>query len=61
MNLADLVRTAGVIQDALSRRRFTGVDMSDDADVACVLEVLIYHLCCPQLSALSSQQSDVNG
>jgi hypothetical protein len=38
MDLTDLVGTAGVEEDALGRRRFTGVDVSHDSDVACVCE-----------------------
>src|SRR5262249_15609035 len=34
VDLADLVRDAGVEQDALSRRRLTGIDVSHDADIA---------------------------
>ena len=34
VDLADLVRDAGVEQDALGRRRLTGVDVRHDADVA---------------------------
>jgi hypothetical protein len=57
MNLADLVRTAGVVQDALCRRRLTGVDMRDDADVAGLFEILVYHVLLP--SALSPQLAAV--
>ena len=38
MDLTDLVGTAGVEKDALSRRRFTGVDVGHDPDVAGVCE-----------------------
>ena len=34
VHLADLVGAAGVIEDALGRRRLTGVDVSHDPDVA---------------------------
>ena len=34
VDLADLVDAAGVIQDALGRRRLAGVDVGGDADVA---------------------------
>jgi hypothetical protein len=34
MHLADLVGNTRVIQDALSRRRLAGVDMSHDSDVS---------------------------
>jgi hypothetical protein len=38
MDLADLVGLAGVIEDALGRRRLAGVDVRHDADVAIALE-----------------------
>jgi hypothetical protein len=38
VNLPHLVGPAGVIEDALSRRRLTGVDVSHDSDVASVFE-----------------------
>ena len=38
VDLADLVGAPGVEQDALSRRRLTGVDVGHDPDVAGVLE-----------------------
>jgi hypothetical protein len=38
MDLADLVGLAGVIEDALGRRRLAGVDMGHDADVAIAVE-----------------------
>jgi hypothetical protein len=34
VNFTDLVRDAGVEQDALSRRRLTGIDVRHDADIA---------------------------
>jgi hypothetical protein len=34
VDLTDLVRAAGVIKNALSRRRFTGVDVGHDPDVS---------------------------
>ena len=34
VNFTDLVRAAGVVQDALSRRRLTGVDVGHDPDVS---------------------------
>jgi hypothetical protein len=34
VNLADLVRDAGVEQDPLGRRRLAGIDVRHDADVA---------------------------
>ena len=34
VDLADLVGAAGVVEDALGRRRLTGVDVSHDPDVA---------------------------
>ncbi len=34
VDLADLVRLAGVVEDALGRRRLTGIDVGHDADVA---------------------------
>ena len=39
MDLADLVGSAGVVEDALGRRGLTRVDVRDDADVASVLEI----------------------
>jgi hypothetical protein len=38
MDLADLVGLAGIIKDALGRRRLAGVDMRHDADIAVTLE-----------------------
>jgi hypothetical protein len=38
MHLADLVGLAGVVQDALGRRRLAGVDVRHDAEVAVALE-----------------------
>ena len=38
VDLADLVGFAGVIEDALGRRRLAGVDMRHDADVAIAFE-----------------------
>ena len=38
VDLADLVRAPGVVEDALGRRRLAGVDVRHDPDVACVLE-----------------------
>ena len=38
VHFADLVALAGVIQDPLSRRRLTGVDVSHDAEVTVVCE-----------------------
>ena len=44
VHLADLVRAAGVVEDALGRRRLTGVDVRHDPDVAGVFEcVLAWH------------------
>jgi hypothetical protein len=40
MNLADLVGTAGVIKNALGRRRFARVDVRHDADVAGMREIV---------------------
>jgi hypothetical protein len=34
MDLAHLVRHTGVIEDALRRRRFAGIDVRHDADVS---------------------------
>ena len=36
VDLADLVRLAGVVEDALGRRRLAGIDVRHDADVAVV-------------------------
>ena len=36
VDFADLMRLAGVVEDALGRRRLTGVDVGHDADVAVV-------------------------
>jgi hypothetical protein len=38
VHLADLVRAAGVVEDALGRRRLTGVDVRHDPDVSGVFE-----------------------
>ena len=38
MHLADLVRLAGVVQDALGRSRLTGIDVGHDADIPIVIE-----------------------
>ncbi len=38
MDFADLVGLAGVIEDALGRRRLAGVDVRHDADIAIALE-----------------------
>ena len=38
VHLADLVRLAGVVEDALRRRRLAGVDVRHDADVAVLVE-----------------------
>ena len=38
VDLADLVRAPGVVEDALGRRRLAGVDVRHDPDVAGVLE-----------------------
>ena len=38
MHFADLMRLAGIIEDALGRRRLAGIDVGHDADVAVVLD-----------------------
>jgi hypothetical protein len=38
VHLTQLVRLAGVVQDALGRRRLPGIDVRHDADVPIVLE-----------------------
>src|SRR5207253_8990168 len=38
MDLADLVGLAGIIEDALGRRRLAGVDVRHDADIAIAFE-----------------------
>src|SRR5262249_3893105 len=38
MDLADLVGAAGVIEDALGRRRLAGIDVGHDADVSVAIE-----------------------
>ncbi len=38
VHLADLVRLAGIVEDALGRSRLTGIDVGHDADIAIVLE-----------------------
>src|SRR6266513_1176405 len=55
VHLADLVRTPGVVEDALRRRRLAGVDVGHDADVARLFQrVLPFHytslLSLPRLS-----------
>src|SRR2546425_7322644 len=53
VNLADLVRPAGVVQDPLGRRRLARVDMGHDADVARLLQgVLPFHVPSPAFSAI---------
>jgi hypothetical protein len=37
MDFANLVGLAGVLEDTLGRRRFAGVDMRHDSDIAVVL------------------------
>jgi hypothetical protein len=38
VDLTDLVSATGVVEDALGRRRLTGVDVSHDPDVAGVVK-----------------------
>ena len=38
MDFADLVGLAGVIKDALGRRRLAGIDVGHDADIAIAIE-----------------------
>ena len=38
VDLAHLVGAAGVVEDALGRRRLAGIDVRHDADVACLLQ-----------------------
>jgi hypothetical protein len=38
VHLADLVALAGIVKDALGRRRLTGINMGHDAEVAVVLD-----------------------
>jgi hypothetical protein len=38
VHLADLVGATGVVEDALGRRRLSGVDVRHDPDVAGLLE-----------------------
>ena len=38
VHLADFVRLAGVVEDALGRSRLTGIDVGHDADIPIVLE-----------------------
>ena len=40
MDFADLVRLAGVVEDALGGRRLAGVDMRHDAEVAVVFDLI---------------------
>src|SRR5690242_19358703 len=40
MNLTDCIVDASVIQDTLSRCRFTGIDMSHDPYISCELKIL---------------------
>src|SRR5690349_9653722 len=42
VDLTDLVRDAGVEEDALGRRRLTGVDVRHDADIADLGEGSVY-------------------
>jgi hypothetical protein len=61
MDLTDLVRSAGVVEDTLGRGRLTGVDMGDDADVTRALKILVCHVLLssafsPQLSAVRRQR-----
>ena len=38
VHLADLVRLAGVVEDALGRRGLAGIDVGHDADIAVALD-----------------------
>ena len=38
VHLADLMRLAGIVEDALSRRRLSGIDVGHDAEIAIVLD-----------------------
>src|SRR5206468_11291591 len=38
VHLADLVLLAGIVKNALGRRRLTGIDVRHDADISIVLE-----------------------
>jgi hypothetical protein len=52
MDFTDLVVLAGVIEDALGRRRLPGIDVGHDADVAIAVERgLPGHVSCRVLSA----------
>jgi len=41
VHLTDLVRLAGVVEDALARRRLAGVDVRHDSDVAVAVEWIL--------------------
>ena len=43
VDLADLVVDAGVVEDALGRRRLAGIDVGHDADVANLAQVSFGH------------------
>ena len=43
VDLTDLVRLTGVVEDALGRRRLAGIDVGHDADVANLVQVNFGH------------------
>jgi hypothetical protein len=43
VDLTDLVGLAGVVKDALGRRRLAGIDVGHDADVANLAQVSFGH------------------
>jgi hypothetical protein len=46
MDLADLVALAGIEKNALGRRRFPGINVGHDADIAVMLErCSAWHIC----------------
>ena len=45
MGFTDLVIHTGVIQDSLSCRRFTGINVSHDTDIAHMGEIFKHSLC----------------
>jgi hypothetical protein len=41
VDLSHLVDSAGVVENSFGHRGFAGVDVSDDADVACFIQLAI--------------------
>ena len=39
MDLADFMGAAGIVKNSFRNRRFTGIDMGDDADISDVVDL----------------------